>query len=600
MKNFLTCLMLAMFAHSIPGSSQQFLIDAPAEKRLQVLWQYCTDQLISDKDSVEIHRFFTTVANTADSLEDVSLKAYAQYFRMCYRVPFSSNHEKHFAAGDYHSPIALFRKAQQWAVKNRHPDIAASCEYFIGQIYFRAARYGHAFEHLLKADKAFKDIGYHKVPAASIYLYNIGGDYYRFEEYEKALDCFISALRYPTYVPRLELNTLNAVGLIYARFRDWTNAAKYYRQGIRKAIAYADNAWQGIGAGNLGNVFLSKREYDSALLYHRINYNLNTVEVPEDVAKSALSIATIFIRKQQPDSTIHYINSAQQLAARFYNTAISDGTERLKFRKRFLVVMMEYYKTKGDYRNALMYSDSITSVTDTLNSVLDDKLLSRAIEKVSLEGYQTKLQLLESNKRVSNLKLYLLIAVLLWIIVITALLFRRYRTRKNHQMHVAEQEKKELKLEKIKAEEDLRNAEVRLQEYLETMKVNSTLIENLDSELSQLKQTTSAIAHTAVTENLEKLVSSTILTDEDWRHFRNLFEQVHPQFIPQLKDRFPDLSPGETRLLILTKLKISTREMATMLGITVDAIRKARYRLRKRLNFDKESSFVTAIEEQDF
>ncbi len=600
MKNYIKCLVLALLAHHVQGDCQQFLINAPAEKRLQVLWQYCSDHFISDKDSAETHQLLIRVAAIADSLNDAKLKAYAEYFRMCYRVPFSSNLEKHFAAGDYQTPVAVFRKAQRWAKKKRHRDIAASCEYYIGQIYFRAGRYGLAFEHLLKADEEFKEIGYDKVPAASIYLYNFGFDYYRFEEYEKALECFKSALKYPAYLRRLELNTLNAVGLIYARLNDWNNAASYYRQSISKAVAINDHAWKGISAGNLGNLFLEKGEYDSALFYHKINFNLNTAEVPEDVAKSALSIATVFIKNRQHDSALHYINFGRQLAQRYYTTAINDGTDALKYRERLLRVMMDYFKATSDYRNALLYSDSITGLTDSLHRVLDNKILNRAIEKVWLEGYKTKIQLLESNKRVSQLRLYLLLATLLWIIAITVILFRRYRLRKNLQVQVAEKEKQELAFGKTQAEENLKDAEERLQGYLETMKANTTLIENLGSELNQLKQTTSTIAQTAITENIEKLVSSTILTDEDWRNFRNLFEQVHPQFLPQLKERYSDLSPGETRILILTKLKLSTREMATMLGITVDAIRKARYRLRKRLNFDKESSFIAAIEEQEF
>ncbi len=86
---------------------------------------------------------------------------------------------------------------------------------------------------------------------------------------------------------------------------------------------------------------------------------------------------------------------------------------------------------------------------------------------------------------------------------------------------------------------------------------------------------------------IEKLVSSTILTEEDWRRFRLLFDHTYPGFVFQLKDKLPDLSPAETRLLILTKLKLSHREMAQTLGISVDAIRKAHYRIRKKFNLEE-------------
>jgi len=96
---------------------------------------------------------------------------------------------------------------------------------------------------------------------------------------------------------------------------------------------------------------------------------------------------------------------------------------------------------------------------------------------------------------------------------------------------------------------------------------------------------------------MEKLISSTILTDDDWRHFRDLFEQVHPGLLYRLKEKYADLSPAEIRLLILTKLKLPSREMAHMLGITIDAIQKSRYRVRKKLNLEEESNLEVLIQE---
>jgi len=44
-------------------------------------------------------------------------------------------------------------------------------------------------------------------------------------------------------------------------------------------------------------------------------------------------------------------------------------------------------------------------------------------------------------------------------------------------------------------------------------------------------------------------------------------------------------------MLILAKLNISSREMAQMLGISMDSLRKARYRLRKKLNIEDDADF---------
>lgn len=337
MKNILQCtILLTVLLHGIVAKSQyRFLTEAPAEKRLQVLWKYCVENFISDKDSAFTLQFFKGTARMADSLGDKQLKAYAQYFTICYRILFSEHYEQYFHEGDYKSVINVFDEAQLWAEENGFADIAASCQHYKGQVYFRVNRYGLAFEHLLKADEAFRKIGYNKVPAVSTYFYNLGLNYYLFEEYEKALKCFLSASNYPFYTERTELYTLNAIGLIYARRTDFKKAISFYRQTILKASANGDQAWIGIASGNLGNVFLAENKNDSALAYHRTNFHINNSDLaPEDAAKSALSMATVFIRKHQQDSALYYVHTGLELA----NKILKDPAENLEYQKRRLEV----------------------------------------------------------------------------------------------------------------------------------------------------------------------------------------------------------------------------------------------------------------------
>jgi DNA-binding CsgD family transcriptional regulator len=187
--------------------------------------------------------------------------------------------------------------------------------------------------------------------------------------------------------------------------------------------------------------------------------------------------------------------------------------------------------------------------------------------------------------------------VLLGILATAILLFHRFRVHKVREAQQAENERRLLALGKMNAEEKLKHAEELLTAYLTTIKEKTTLIEDLDTELQRVKETAShTTALEGIATNRENLVSSTILTDDDWAHFRSLFEKVYPGFLDRLRDKFLDLSPAEMRLMILTKLNLSTREMAHMLGVSVEAIRKSRYRLRKKLNLEEESNLEVLIQ----
>jgi DNA-directed RNA polymerase specialized sigma24 family protein len=166
--------------------------------------------------------------------------------------------------------------------------------------------------------------------------------------------------------------------------------------------------------------------------------------------------------------------------------------------------------------------------------------------------------------------------------VVAGLLFHRFRLQKARQIEVAEKERL--------------HAEELLTAYLTALKEKTALVESLAAELQQQPAANQSPENSQVAIKIGNLINSTILTDEAWQHFRGLFEQAYPGFVFRLKERFPDLSPAETRLLILTKLNLSTREMAHTLGISIDAIRKARYRLRKKFNLEEEAALDVLIQ----
>lgn len=60
-------------------------------------------------------------------------------------------------------------------------------------------------------------------------------------------------------------------------------------------------------------------------------------------------------------------------------------------------------------------------------------------------------------------------------------------------------------------------------------------------------------------------------------------EQSNQRFQLQLKSRFPLLTSYDIRLCTYLKSNLSTKEIATLLNITPDSVKKAKHRLRKKL-----------------
>jgi DNA-binding CsgD family transcriptional regulator len=109
--------------------------------------------------------------------------------------------------------------------------------------------------------------------------------------------------------------------------------------------------------------------------------------------------------------------------------------------------------------------------------------------------------------------------------------------------------------------------------------------EFLQSLNTQVDQMRSAADGTVV--NAARKISRQIMMDieseEDWELFLASFREVHRDFLDQLLHSFPDLTKSELRLACLMKMNLSAKELAALLNITPDGIKKARYRLRKKM-----------------
>ncbi|HLT86138.1 MAG TPA: hypothetical protein VKZ57_01035, partial [Sphingobacterium sp.] len=84
--------------------------------------------------------------------------------------------------------------------------------------------------------------------------------------------------------------------------------------------------------------------------------------------------------------------------------------------------------------------------------------------------------------------------------------------------------------------------------------------------------------------------------DKNWEDFRVVFERVHEHFFEGLMAHCSKLSSADLRLAALLKMNLRSADIATMLGISQDSLRIARYRLRKKLDLPEGESLSTFIQ----
>jgi len=87
----------------------------------------------------------------------------------------------------------------------------------------------------------------------------------------------------------------------------------------------------------------------------------------------------------------------------------------------------------------------------------------------------------------------------------------------------------------------------------------------------------------------------TVLEKRLMDHLLLELENSSNHFQDQLKHKHPSLTAYELRLCTYLKANLSTKEIATLLNITPDSVKKAKHRLRKKIQAKPDSSIMQVI-----
>jgi ligand-binding sensor domain-containing protein len=86
--------------------------------------------------------------------------------------------------------------------------------------------------------------------------------------------------------------------------------------------------------------------------------------------------------------------------------------------------------------------------------------------------------------------------------------------------------------------------------------------------------------------DLIKNIEKDTLIDKDWEKFEIYFNNIHDRFTQILKERFPVLTANDIKMCAYLRMNLSTKEIASILNISVRGVEISRYRLRKKMNLE--------------
>jgi DNA-binding CsgD family transcriptional regulator len=215
---------------------------------------------------------------------------------------------------------------------------------------------------------------------------------------------------------------------------------------------------------------------------------------------------------------------------------------------------------------------------------------------------------LKRDSQISALWRNLLIVGILAVIIISYFIYSRQRINIERKKELFEKNEEIYRTNEALSQAELENArlkEIELNQKIEFKNKELTsytlnfiqkneLMEEVKSSIDELKKTQDKETIRKLNA-LKKTVSSSVHIDKDWQDFKRQFEEVHSNFFSVLKGKYPDLTNNELKLCALLKLNMNLKEAATVMGISPESVKTARYRLRKKLGLGKEDNLVEYV-----
>lgn len=473
---------------------------------------------------------------------------------------FSYNYKSQYDSSKqfYKQAITLYQK------ENALADLA-ECYYGQGMNYFFEGNYMEALNNNYKSLTLYeqlKDSG-----KVFIIKTEIANNLFLQRDYDKAFNTIMSCYNY--YKPRNDsLMTAyceSILGKMYYEQKNYNKSLEYASSAMAIRKALGDQAGLSGSYNNIAAIHMALKQWDKAL-----DGFTESLRITEDGRQ-------IPIIKQNMANCLGRLGRYQEAA-----TLLHEVIDSARQRNEQMIVTRGYlslsglYKQKGDYPAALEYYEKYKQYNDTLYTYEKEKAIGELQIKYETGKKEAEIARLNSEKKVDNTRktLYLSISVFIVVIAVLVISILSGRNKKNR-----------LILEKVRLELEANSRE--LYHFTENVISKNKLIEELELQLKDKEKLTATETNK---EQLSELYQLKILTEDDWQNFKKLFDKVYPGLINRLREQYPELAPAEERQFLLTKLIIDNKESANMLGISVDSVKKNRYRLKKRFNLAEQES----------
>ena len=457
---------------------------------------------------------------------------------------------------------SLIRIAYDWFQQHQDDSLYAKCLYYMGKYYMLNDSTEQAISLLTESSEKSNKIG--DLKTESMALEKLSKVYQVVEPKKslifskKALETYAS-YQYATLKNRIYLNLNYSEALLACEIT--RKSVDVALSILPKALVLKDSVVLADVYQDLANSYLYLGYKDSCLFYAKKTYDLQPIKN----MSCRLMLADAY---QEADSVRQCLALLESLKP----TLSTEKYVCFQICSQASIKMQDYEKSKMYVDSAYscienMYAEAVKGKADYYSSFLEkEKQKSELKGRAEMQSY------------------LLLLVIILALLVIVFLLYVYKNSRSKAQKEIIF-EKRQAEM-KVRHEHELAMIEKNLSEQYHQKELSRKEVQ-LSIMRSYLMKLVTAV------EKLNSIKTGNgkhvVLTEKDWKEIAAFLDSTENMFVTRLKTRFPNLSEGDLHLMMLLRLKMPQKVLASLYCITEKAVKQKLFLYKEKVGINGQS-----------
>ncbi len=366
----------------------------------------------------------------------------------------------------------------------------------------------------------------------------------------------------------------NNIGVGYNYLSNYDSALYYYSKAFRLLDTNSDRKETAMLYTNIGEIYGKTGNYTKA-----IGYFNKSLKIKKEINDQYGYANVLFSLAELQYKMGEYHKSTKSALA---TLDVCEQNHFLKEQRNTYELLAKNAEALSDISAAYDFYKKYKKINDSIFNAESRNKLLELETKYETREKDTEIKLLHQKRKTEKLLREFLIVGIVIILFVAFLIVRFIVVKRKNEKRIFAINKKLKDKENKELSLQIEFKSKQLTTHALNMMQKNKLLKNLISEIDDIIKHAKPEVKTELNK-IKRLIKQSVKNDKDWDAFKLYFEQINKGFFDKLISINQSLNIYDLRHCALIKLNLNIKETASVLNLSPNTVKSARYRLKKKL-----------------